>query len=104
MRSCIGDPMKAMKALVKGCVEKDYHGLGGASEELQNQVLALLEENKDEVNRLMIAGFGGKLTLTEVLVIGMKFGAKYVSESKLVAFIVGSLVGALVMRRLFQND
>jgi len=103
MRSCAGDPMKAMKAVVKGCVEKDYHGLGGASEEFQKKVLALLEENKDEVDRLMIAGFGGKITLAGSLVDGIKFGAKYVSDSKLVSFIAGSIVGALVMGRLFQN-
>jgi len=101
MRSCVGDPMKAMKAVVKGCVDKDHHGLGGASEDFQKKVLALLEENKEEVDRLMLQGFGAKLTLAEVLGNGMKFGAKYVSGSPLIAFIVGILLGALVMRRLF---
>jgi len=52
-RSCAGDPMKAMKGLVKRYVDKDHYGLGGASEEFQSKVLALLEENIGEVDWLM---------------------------------------------------
>jgi len=103
MRSCAGNPMIAMKGVLKGCVEKDIHGLGGASEEFQKNVLALLEENIVEVDRLMLQGFGGKVAQTEVLVDGMKFVTKYVSTSPLIAFLVGILVGAPVMRCVFQS-
>jgi len=92
MRSMIGSPMKAMEGVVKGCVEKGHNGLGGASEEFQKSVLSLLEENKDEVNRLM-KGFGSQLTLSGI--VGTAVG--YVFNLHLVTFIVGGLAGAIIM-------